>query len=193
MTRDRDERFRISDKGLAIVLVLEVIDSKTLAATTLQEICALCTEAYHEDFSRAFELLGPGVHVIGSLDGQIVSHAMWVDRELQVGGRGRLHTAYVEAVATRLASQRRGFGTGVMRRLAREIRGYDLGALSPSDEGFYARLGWQAWRGPLFIRTATGMQPTPDEGVMILRLEKTPADLDLEARLSAEWRPGEVW
>ena len=157
-----------------MVLALEVIDSNTIAASTLQAIRDLCSEAYREDFSHALELLGPGVHVIGRLDEEIVSHAMWVDRELEVGGRGRLHTAYVEAVATRPAFQRRGFGTGVMRRLAREIRGYDLGALSPSDEGFYARLGWEAWRGPLFIRTATGIEATPDEGVMILRLERRP-------------------
>jgi aminoglycoside 2'-N-acetyltransferase I len=176
-----------------MVLALEVIDSNTIAASTLQAIRDLCSDAYREDFSHAFELLGPGVHVIGRLDEEIVSHAMWVDRELEIGGRGRLHTAYVEAVATRPAFQRRGFGTGVMRRLAREIRGYDLGALSPSDEGFYARLGWEAWRGPLFIRTATGIEATPDEGVMILRLEKTPAGLDLDSPLSAEWRPGEVW
>jgi aminoglycoside 2'-N-acetyltransferase I len=175
------------------VLVLEVIHSKTIAAPTLQEIRDLCTEAYREDFSHAFELLGPGVHVIGSLDGQIVSHAMWVDRALQVGDGARLRTAYVEAVATKRAFQRRGFGTGLMRRLARELLGYDLGALSPSDERFYARLGWEAWRGPLFIRTTSGLEATPDEGVMILRLEKTPAGLDLDSPLSAEWRPGELW
>ncbi len=174
-------------------LAIDVIDSKTLPASTLQEIRDLCTEAYAEDFSQAFELLGPGVHVIGRLDGRIVSHAMWVDRALQVGHDETLRTAYVEAVATRPAFQRRGFGTEILRRLANEIRDYDLGALSPSDERFYARLGWEPWRGPLFIRTATGLEATPDEGVMILRLEKTPADLDLASSLSAEWRPGEVW
>jgi hypothetical protein len=37
------------------------------------------------------------------------------------------------------------------------------------------------------------MKPTPDETVMILRLRATPADLDLHAPLSAEWRRGELW
>jgi aminoglycoside 2'-N-acetyltransferase I len=175
------------------VLALEVIHSKTIAAPTLQEIRDLCTEAYREDFSHAFELLGPGVHVIGRLDGRIATHAMWVDRALQVGDGASLRTAYVEAVATKPAFQRRGFATALMRRLAREIRDYDLGALSPSDERFYARLGWEPWRGPLFIRTATAIDATPDEGVMILRLDKTPAGLDLDSPLSAEWRPGELW
>lgn len=170
-----------------------IVESSRIAEPTLQEIRDLCTEAYAEDFSHAFELLGPGVHVIGRLDGLIVSHAMWVDRELRVGNGATLRTAYVEAVATRPAFQRRGFGTEMLRRLANEIRGYDLGALSPSDERFYARLGWEPWRGPLFIRTATGLEATPDERVMILRLEKTPDGLDLDASLSAEWRPGELW
>ena len=174
-------------------LTIELVESKVMSASTLQEIRDLCTEAYAEDFSRAFELLGPGVHVIGRLQGRIVTHAMWVDRALQAGADVMLRAAYVEAVATDPAFQRHGFGTAVMRRLASEARDYDLGALSPSDERFYARLGWEAWRGPLFIRTGAGLEATPDEGVMILRLAKTPADLDLDAPLSAEWRPGEVW
>jgi aminoglycoside 2'-N-acetyltransferase I len=174
-------------------LTIEVVDSRAISESTLQEVRDLCTEAYAEDFSHAFESLGPGTHVIGRLDGRIVAHAMWVDRALQVADGTRLRTAYVEAVATTPAFRRRGFGTEVMRHLANQVHGYDLAALSPSDPRFYARLGWESWRGPLFIRTSAGLEPTPDEGVMILRLQKTPADLDLASPLSAEWRPGEVW
>ena len=43
------------------------------------------------------------------------------------------------------------------------------------------------------IRTAGGLEATPDETVMILRLPGTPTDLDLDAALSAEWRRGEPW
>ena len=68
----------------------------------------------------------------------------------------------------------------------------ELAALSPATEGLYARLGWRFWRGPLSIRTETGLIPTPDEQVMFLRLPKTPP-LDDTLPLSAEWRPGEVW
>jgi GNAT superfamily N-acetyltransferase len=99
----------------------------------------------------------------------------------------------VEAVATRRQFQGLGFASQVLTHLAREIRGYELGALSPSDDRFYARLGWELWRGPLFIRTDGALDPTADESVMILRLADTPADLDLDEPLSAEWRPGEVW
>jgi hypothetical protein len=174
-------------------LSIDVADSQSISMRTLQEITELCTEAYGEDFTGGFALLGPGVHVIGRSEGRVVSHAMWVVRDLQPASGGPLRTAYVEAVATRPMLQRRGFATEVLCRVAGEIDDYDLGALSPSDPRFYARLGWETWRGPLFIRTGAGLEATPDEAVMILRTGRTPADLNLDAALSAEWRPGEVW
>ena len=174
-------------------LAIEVTESRAMSMAALREIADLCTEAYREDFAGVFGLLGPGVHVFARVDGRIVSHAMWVTRELQPGTGVPLRTAYVEAVATRPACQGRGFATEVLRRLARQIQEYDLGALSPSDERFYSRIGWEPWRGPLFIRTAAGLDATPDESVMIQRTPRTPFDLNLDAPLSAEWRPGEVW
>ena len=164
-----------------------------MSASTLREICDVCTDAYQEDFSVYLGFLGSGVHVVGRLDDAIVSHAMWVTRMLEPRGRPALRTAYVEAVATKPSHQRRGFASEILRYLASEILDYDLGALSPSDPPFYARLGWEPWRGPLFIRSENGLQPTPGESVMVLRLPRTPADLDLTDSLSAEWRPGELW
>jgi aminoglycoside 2'-N-acetyltransferase I len=174
-------------------LSISTLKSQSISQSTLLEICELCAEAYEEDFTGAFEALGPGVHVIGRLEGRVVSHAMWVDRSLQPGRRTPLRTAYVEAVATKPQFQHRGFASQILRHLAQEIRSYELGALSPSDDEFYARLGWELWRGPLFIRTDAGLDATPEESVMILRLENTPADLDLNEPLSAEWRAGELW
>jgi aminoglycoside 2'-N-acetyltransferase I len=174
-------------------LSIEIVESRSLPPSTLREICELCTEAYQEDFTGAFESLGPGVHVLGRSQGQIVSHAMWVDRTLQPGRRAPLRTAYIEAVATTPIFQRRGFASEVLNHLAQLIQSYELGALSPSDEQIYARLGWERWRGPLFIRAGAELRPTPHDSVMILRLANTPADLDLEEPLSAEWRAGELW
>jgi Predicted acetyltransferase involved in intracellular survival and related acetyltransferases len=131
--------------------------------------------------------------VLGRFDGHLVSHALWVTRYLQAGHGPLLRTAYVEAVATDPDYQRRGFATAVMQRLAAEVKDFELAALSPSDPAFYARLGWQLWRGPLFIRTEDGLLASPDEEqVMILRLPRTPL-LDLDMPLSAEWRQGELW
>lgn len=71
--------------------------------------------------------------------------------------------------------------------------GDDLAALFPFSVDGYARLGWEVWRGPRFIRSAQGrLASPPDEEVMILRLPNTPA-LDLSAPLSAEWRERILW
>ncbi len=154
----------------------------------------MCNLAYEEDLTALYETMRPAGHLVGRLGDQLVSHAMWVTRWLQVEDRQPLKTAYVEMVATHPAHQHRGFASQIMRQLAAEIAQYDLGALCPNTDvmSFYARLGWEIWRGPLHIRGAEGFTPTPDETVMILRLPHTPA-LDLDAPLSAEWRPGELW
>jgi aminoglycoside 2'-N-acetyltransferase I len=172
---------------------IEIVATAELKAAAHAEVVQLCSAAYDEPFADILTAVGPGVHVLGRLDGQLVAHAMWVTRSLQPQGRPPLRTAYVEAVATRPAQQRRGFASALLVRLAHEIGDHDLAALSPSDEGFYARLGWQRWSGPLFIRRDEGLAATPDDVVMILRLPRTPADLDLTVALSAEWRAGELW
>ena len=60
--------------------------------------------------------------------------------------------------------------------------------------GLYARLGWERWRGPTFVRTAGGLVRTEDEdaGIMILRTPRTPALTRTES-LSCEWRAGDAW
>jgi len=117
---------------------------------------------------------------------------MWVDRTLYVEGREPLRSAYVELVATRKSDQRRRFATRLMERFALEIQGYDIGALSPAETTLYQRLGWERWQGTLSVRTADGIVPTSGEELMVLRLPESPP-LDLEAALSVDWRPGEVW
>lgn len=123
-----------------------------------------------------------------------MSHAAWVTRWLAPGARAPLRTAYVEAVATDPAHQRRGYASAVLQRLIREVAGFDLAALCPSDEGqwLYGRLGWVPWLGPLSIRGGSGPIATPEESIMIHRLPGSPP-LDLNDPLSAEWRPGELW
>ncbi|MCU0492513.1 MAG: GNAT family N-acetyltransferase [Chloroflexaceae bacterium] len=173
-------------------LHLSTIPAAQLAPTLRREILGLCLRAYEEDLEPLFASWGDAVHVVGHWQGQLATHGLWVPRSLQVGDGPLLHTAYVEAVATEPALQRRGFAAAVMQRIAAEIEGFALGALSPFDVGYYGRLGWELWQGPRFIRSATGLLPTPDEEVMILRLPATPP-LNLHAPLSAEWREGELW
>lgn len=173
-------------------LEIKLVEMGALSPAEWAEVLALCNRAYEEDLEPLFETFEGGTHVLGSLSGSIVSHAMWVTRWLQPGDGPLLRTAYVEMVATDPPYQRRGFASLVMERLAEGIADFDLGGLSPAFPLMYARLGWEFWRGPLFIRRSDRLIPTPDEDVMILRLPKTPP-LDLEAPLSVEWRAGELW
>jgi hypothetical protein len=45
------------------------------------------------------------------------------------------------------------------------------------------------------VRTAGGLVRTPDEddGIMVLRTRRTPADLDVAGPISCDWRAGDAW
>jgi aminoglycoside 2'-N-acetyltransferase I len=174
------------------MLRIEVVESAHLASEDEAAIIALCRRAYDEDLGRYFRDLGAATHVMGFREDKLVSHAMWVTRWLQPEGGPLLRTAYVELVATDPDMQRQGHASAVMRRLAEALGDFDLGALSPTTAGIYAKLGWEHWRGPLSIRGPEGLIPTPDEEIMILRLPRTPP-MDTNAPLSAEWRAVEEW
>ncbi len=170
---------------------IEIIPQASLAQALYDDIVALCTRAYEEEFGEILAQFADSTHVVAYLNGELVSHALWIPRTLIYNGTP-LRSAYVEAVATEPRYQGRGYASAVLRALAGAITDYDIAALSPSDPAFYARLGWERWRGPLAVLTDKGVVPTPDEDVMILRLPKTPP-LDLHGTLVAPWRPGEIW
>jgi GNAT superfamily N-acetyltransferase len=172
-------------------LRIDVVPHATLDPGRYAEVVALCERAYEEPFAGIMAAFPDATHVLASTAEELVSHALWVPRTLVADGRA-LRSAYVEAVATEPRHQGRGYASRVLRAVAAAITGYDVGALSPSDAAFYARLGWEAWRGPLAVATDAGMVPTPDEEVMILRLPATPP-LDTGGTLVAPWRVGDVW
>ena len=169
-----------------------VVPGGDLTPAEREAIIELCSRAFEEDYRPLLAQMQDPVHVLAYHGGALASHALWITRLLQQGDGPLLRCAYVEGMATEPAWQRRGLGSAVMRRLAAEIGGYDLGALCTGSPGYYARLGWELWRGPLYARTATGLEPCDEEGVMILRTRHTPP-LDLDGPLSVEWRPLEVW
>jgi aminoglycoside 2'-N-acetyltransferase I len=175
-------------------LEIHVRSSAELSARARDEILALCDRAYGEDLRAAFDEFVDPVHVLATVEGTIVSHALWVTRWLAPGSRAPLRTAYVEAVATDPMHERRGFASAVLRALVNRVATFQLAALCPSDRGhaLYRRLGWEAWIGPLSIRQGTDVIETPEESVMICRLPGSPS-LNLAEPLSAEWRPGELW
>ena len=144
------------------------------------------------DYAFYMSLDLPRVHVLGYAGDRLVAHALWLTRRLRVGAGPWIDAAYVEGVATHADFRRQGYGSSVMRRLQDEISGFDLGALSPSEPGWYERLGWERWQGSLFIVKDGVAEATPDECVLIYRTPKTGA-LDLTALLTGEWRPFELW
>lgn len=175
-------------------LRVEVTPTTEIDTAQRAAIVRLCTAAFAQDFSALFDLVpATALHILVRRDDMLIGHATWMPRWLQPGQQPPLRTAYVDAVATLPAYQGRGIGSAVMRRLVRQIQDYELGGLATSRVAFYERLGWELWRGPLSARTSQGSQSTPNEQVMILRLPKTPPDLDLTLPLSVEWRSGSVW
>jgi GNAT superfamily N-acetyltransferase len=174
------------------MLQVDIVSSAALTTAQREAVVALCSEAYEEPFAAYLADIGPGVHLLGMEDGVLASHLMWVPRTLYVDG-APLQSAYVEAVATAPSAQGKGYATRLMRAVPGLLEAFDIAALSPSDEGWYARLGWERWRGPLSVRDAGLVVETPDEEVMILRLPRTPTALDARAAMACDWRPGEVW
>ena len=175
------------------VLQLTTVPGSALTGTQRSAVIDLVNRAYEEDLTALFDAFTGATHVLGIVSETLVTHALWITRRLQIDNGPLLRTAYVELVATDTAWRRRGFASAAMAKVAQEIQGYDIGALSPFSVAYYARLGWELWLGPLLIRKDGGLLSTPDdEEVMILRLPRTP-ELDLYASLSVEWREGEVW
>lgn len=161
----------------------------------LKAIRAILERAFDGEFSDDdWDHSVGGWHVVGLEGATIVSHASVVRRTLHVGDAS-VDTGYVEAVATHPDRQGLGFGTAVMRKVARLITArHQFGALSTGERHFYERLGWERWLGPSFVRAGGEMIRTAeeDDGIMVLRFGPS-ARLDLKASISCEARSGDDW
>lgn len=159
-------------------------------------IIRVCIAAHdNEDFANLFTFIpSGGRHVLAQMGAELVSHAVVTTRWVQPDGHEPLKTAYVDAVSTTPAQQGSGFASATMRTLAGSIDDYVIGCLQTDIPGFYERLGWELWRGPLGGRAEDGtVIPTPQQhGVMILRTGRTPA-LDLDSLLTVEQQPSRIW
>ncbi len=172
------------------VRMTEALDEETRAA-----IIRVCILAHGEtSFERLFEHVpSGGRHFLALEGGVLVGHAMVTTRWLHGPDGRRLRTAYVDAVATHPAYQGRGYGSALLGRLAADSAAYDIAALETDRPGFYTRLGWEVWRGPLAGLRDGEVLPTPDEQglIMVLRLARSRA-LDLDRPLAIEWQ-GRIW
>jgi len=169
-----------------------------LTAVDLRQMRTLLWEAFpkgedgftEDDWEHAMG----GRHFMAEVDGVIVSHASVIEREIHVGG-APLRTGYIEAVGTRPQHERRGFGSAVVRAATDHVlTTYDFGVLGTREHAFYERFGWRTWLGRAYVRMPDGPERTPDEEgyIMVLRTPSTP-ELDPEASISCDWRPGDVW
>ena len=178
------------------MFTIQIRKTASLDEEGREAIVGVCLAATPEatGFRELFSLLPPdGLHLLGFDAGRLVSHAVVTTRWLQPTGLPLLRTAYVDAVATLPGYQGRGFGSAIMRELASAVTDFDIACLETGKVGFYARLGWERWRGPLAGRGADGLIPTPDQdGVMVLGLPRTPV-LDLDALLTIECQPVRIW
>lgn len=173
-------------------LLITVLPSNRLENKDWEQVIDLCSEVFELNYGPFLEAFSDATHVLGYSGSEIVSHALWLRRELRVGDEQVLNAAYVEAVATRPEHQRRGYGSAVMRRLQEEISEADLGALSTSREEWYEGLGWKRWLGPKYIQKGREVLATPEDCVMVYGLSGKPLP-DLTAPLTADWRPLELW
>jgi len=178
---------------------LRILPTEEVTPELLAELTMVCEAAFEKPFARVWERIGPGIHVVALDGGRVTAHAMVVDRRIYLGHEPdqALDVGYVENVASRPELHGRGHGTAVMREINRLIaEEYALGALATGSNGFYARLGWETWRGPTFVRMLDGERvrsADQDGDVMVLRTPRTPADLDIAGPIAVDWRAEEPW
>lgn len=178
------------------MIVVRTLATEELSVDQRSSVVDVCIAAHdNEDFKNLFIVYIPsgGRHFLGYLGAEIVSHAVVTTRWAQPEGQRELKTAYVDAVATKPEFQSRGCASAVMRRLAADIDDHEVAFLQTDIPGFYERLGWEAWRGPLAGRSEEGLIPTPEQrGVMVMRLPRTPP-IDLESPLTIECQRERIW
>jgi aminoglycoside 2'-N-acetyltransferase I len=169
--------------------------TEDLSAADRSSVIDVCIAAHNnEDFQNLFSYIpSGGRHFLAYQGSELVSHAVVTERWAQPEGQRVLRTAYVDAVSTRPSHQGQGCASAAMRLMATSNDDFEVACLQTDITGFYERLGWEIWRGPLAGRGDDGLIPTPEQrGVMVLRLPRTPA-LDLDQGLSIECQPHRIW
>ena len=175
----------------------EVLVARTaeLDTATMGELDRLCAAAFDEPWDGYWQRIGPAVHVLVRDGGVLVAHACHVERDLLAGALD-LRAAYVEAVAVDPQRQGSGLGSVAMRRLGELIvAAHPLGALATGSNAFYQRLGWETWRGEIWLAEHGGRHRMPEQegDVMVLRTPSTPPSLDLAAPLLGWARAADPW
>jgi len=158
-----------------------------------EAIRALLDEAFDEFSDQDWDHGLGGMHALLVEQGRLVAHGAVVQRRLLHGGRP-LRAGYVESVVVAREHRREGRASEVMAVLESHAPGFDVLALSASDNGaaLYESRGWLRWRGPTSVLAPDGVRRTPEDdgGVYVLPGR---AELDLDGGLTCDWRDGDVW
>ncbi|MFI8126669.1 GNAT family N-acetyltransferase [Acinetobacter sp. ABJ-A23_2] len=177
----------------------KIIAAQDLDKNQRHQIAELCFSAFDEDPWSQYAFMQKAIHVVGILDNQIVSHALWTDRAFTINGSSDVKTAYVEYVTTDYTMRGKGLASQLLKHLVEALTDleYGLAALQPEDEAFYKKLGWTTWWGDLYIKQDTSTYLTDDYEIMLYPLSNYMKDLlshcSEDDSICAEWREGEPW
>ena len=160
------------------------------------QVIDVCTAAFDSSYEGLFSYLPTdAIHVMGHHAGKVISHVVITERWCRAGTGPDLRCAYFDAVATRPEEQGNGYGAQTLEfaiRLCAER--FSLCALSADAAiGWYERLGFLRWMGPLSIETPDGLSThttPPSITVLVFPLVE---HLDLNLPLRGNWRPGLGW
>jgi len=177
----------------------KIIAAQDLNTQQRQQIAELCFAAFDEDPWSQYTFMQNAVHIVGILDDNIVSHALWTDRVFTINGNFTVKTAYIEYVTTDYHMRGKGLASQLLRYLTDILTtlDYELAALQPEDGAFYKKLDWIPWWGDLYIKQGASTYLTDDNQIMLF-----PLSANLKERLSqhsevnticADWREGELW
>ena len=162
---------------------VQVVQREELSADDLAGLLAWLEEAYGDPIGswrrETWTDIGPGPHfMVHDTGAELLAHACidWVPVTL---GDVTLAAGYLEVVATRLDSRRKGLGSLVVEAAQREIEARaEIGFLGTGTMPFYERLGWIRWTGPTSVTERDGSitrTPEEDDAIMALVLPRTPA------------------
>ncbi|MCZ2977984.1 GNAT family N-acetyltransferase [Acinetobacter baumannii] len=177
----------------------KIIAAQDLDKNQRYQIAELCFSAFDEDPWSQYTFMQKAIHVVGILNNQIVSHALWTDRVFTINGSSDVKTAYVEYVTTDYTMRGKGLATQLLKYLVETLTHleYGLAALQPENEAFYEKLGWTVWKGNLSIKQDTFSYLTDEYEIMLyslnIQMKDRLSNSSEEDTICADWREGELW
>lgn len=177
----------------------KVIAAQDLNTHQRKQIADLCVAAFDEDPWSQYSFMQTAVHIVGILNDNIVSHALWTDRIFTLKDGITVKTAYIEYVTTEYNMRGKGLASQLLRYFTNILTtlGYELAALQPEDEAFYKKLDWISWWGSLYIKQDASTYLTDEYEIMLFPLSTKLKDQLSSASdndyICADWREGELW